>query len=148
MGLYPHTGGWTLPLAPLCSKMALEHINSREDLLPGYTLNVEWRNSACSGQVAMESFINSLISNRTYIGVFGPGCSVPAVIIANVSPAYALITLSYSAASPSLEDKARFKYFIRGGISDTNIAVGRINFISNMYGWTRVAIILGHKITQ
>ena len=140
MGLYPHTGGWTLPLAPLCSKMALEHINSREDLLPGYTLNVEWRNSDCSGQVAMESFINSLISNRTYIGVFGPGCSVPAVIIANVSPAYALITLSYSAASPSLEDTARFKYFIRGGISDTNIAVGRINFIEH-YGWTRVAII-------
>ena len=34
----------------------------------------------------------------------------------------------------------RFKYFIRGGISDTNIAVGRINFIEH-YGWTRVAII-------
>ena len=140
MGLYPHTGGWTLPLSPLSAKMALQHINSREDLLPGYTLNVEWRNSDCSDKIAMESFINSLISNRTYIGVFGPGCSVPAVAIANISPAYGLITLTYSAASPSLEDTKRFKYFIRGGLSDTNIAAGRINFIEH-YMWTRVAII-------
>ena len=140
MGLYPYTGGWTLPLAPTCSNMALDHINSREDLLPGYTLHVEWRNSDCSDTVALESFINSLTSNRTYIGVFGPGCSVPAVIIASISPAYSLITLSYSAASPSLEDTARFKYFIRGGLSDANIAVGRINFI-DYYKWTRVAII-------
>ena len=140
MGLYPHTGGWTLPLTLISSKIALEHINSREDLLPGYTLHVEWRNSDCSDTVALESFIKSLTSNRTYIGVFGPGCSAPAVIIASISPAYGLITLSYSASSPSLEDTARFKYFIRGGLSDANIAVGRINFV-DYYKWTRVAII-------
>ena len=140
LGLYPETGGWSLPLGPLCSTMALDQINSREDLLPGYKLNVEWRNSDCSDKVAMESFINSLTSNKTYIGVFGPGCSVAAVAIANISPAYGLITFSYAAASPSLEDEVRYKYFIRGLTSDTSIAVGRINFIEN-YGWKRVAII-------
>ena len=140
LGLYPETGGWSLPLGPLTSTMALDHINSREDLLPGYKLNVEWRNSDCSDKVALESFINSLTSNRTYLGVFGPGCSVAAVSIANISPAYGLITFSYAAASPSLEDEVRYKYFIRGLASDTSIAVGRINFIEN-YGWRRVAII-------
>ena len=40
---------------------------------------VEWR-IATVLQVAM-NLSYSLISNRTYIGVFGPGCSVPAVII-------------------------------------------------------------------
>ncbi|KAI6656890.1 GABA-B receptor R2 [Oopsacas minuta] len=139
LGLYPERGGWSLPLAPLSSTLALNDINSRPDLLSGYNFRVDWKNSDCSNKVALESFINSLISNETYLGVFGPGCSIAAVAIANISPAYGLITFTYAAASPSLEDKERYPYFIRGSLSDTNIAIGRINFIAS-HGWERVAI--------
>ena len=141
MGLYPLTGGWSLPLAPICASMAIDHINAKPDILPGYNLRINWRNSNCSDKIALESFIEALRdSNETYIGVFGPGCSVAAVTIANISPSYGLITFTYGAASPSLEDEVRYPYFIRGIVSDTNIAAGRINFI-NSYDWKRVAII-------
>ena len=141
MGLYPVMGSWSLPLGPMAADLALEHINAHPDILQGYNLNVDWRDSRCLDRIAVQSFIDALNdSSRTYLGVFGPGCSVAAVAIANISPLYGLITLTYGAASPSLEDKIRYPYFIRGIVSDTNIAAGRINFIKE-HGWKRVAIV-------
>ena len=48
-GLFPMEGWWPGGAAlRIATDMALEHINARLDMLPGYRLNMEWANTKVS----------------------------------------------------------------------------------------------------
>ena len=48
-GLYPVTGYWNGGFTLLkATKYALNYVNNRSDVLPGYRLKMHWRNSGAS----------------------------------------------------------------------------------------------------
>ena len=54
VGLYPFEGAWRGGPAMLAaSQLAVEHVNQRGDILPGYTLNLLWNDTKVRIWVAL-----------------------------------------------------------------------------------------------
>lgn len=142
-GLFPMTGtgGWIggsgcLPAA----LMALDDVNAREDLLPGYKLEMTHKDSQCNpGRAAR--FMYDLIYHPPKKVILVCGCSTVCSIVAESANMWNLIVVGYGSSSPALSDRSRFPTFFRTHPSATIHNPTRIKLFEK-YGWSRVAIIL------
>ncbi|XP_033110418.1 gamma-aminobutyric acid type B receptor subunit 1-like isoform X2 [Anneissia japonica] len=80
MGFFPVTGesfsrGKSYYIA---ADMALRDVNARTDVLGGYRLQLNWRNTQCNAGIGTKSLFTFINSSTTYIMVLGTGCSVVA----------------------------------------------------------------------
>lgn len=142
-GLFPMTGtgGWIggsgcLPAA----LMALDDVNAREDLLPGYKLELTFKDSQCNpGKAAL--FMYEMIYHPPKKVIMVCGCSTVCSIVAESANMWNLIVVGYGASSPALSDRSRFPTFFRTHPSATIHNPTRIKLFEK-YDWSRVAIIL------
>lgn len=142
-GFFPMTGtgGWIggsgcLPAA----MMALDDVNARTDLLPGYKLELSYEDSQCNPGKAAR-FMYEMIYHPPKKVILVCGCSTVCSIVAESANMWNLIVVGYGASSPALSDRSRFPTFFRTHPSATIHNPTRIKLFQK-YGWSRVAIIL------
>lgn len=142
-GLFPMTGtgGWIggsgcLPAA----LMALDDVNARKDLLPGYKLELTYKDSQCNPGKAAR-FMYEMIYHPPKKVIMVCGCSTVCSIVAESANMWNLIVVGYGSSSPALSDRSRFPTFFRTHPSATIHNPTRIKLFEK-YGWSRVAIIL------
>lgn len=142
-GLFPMsgTGGWIggsgcLPAA----LMALDDVNARKDLLPGYKLELTYKDSQCNPGKAAR-FMYDMIYHPPKKVILVCGCSTVCSIVAESANMWNLIVVGYGSSSPALSDRSRFPTFFRTHPSATIHNPTRIKLFEK-YGWSRVAIIL------
>ena len=141
LGLIPETGiRWTEPYARYSAQLALNHIRENSTILPGYELKIDWQDTMCDGGSGLKTFVDSLANGRSYVAVFGGGCSVATSEVAALAHKYGLAQIAYASTAPNLGDKEKFPRFVRGVPSDVNAVPPRAKFIVDN-GWKRVAII-------
>ena len=139
-GLYSDGGDWVVPQMRDMADFAKDLINSSPNILPGYQLDIEWKNSQCDSAKSVEKIID-FVENQTviYHFVFGPACSIAVEPVAQIIPNYHLNMLSYSAASPSLTTDEYPNTFL--GVATYNTLVVMYVKLIRKYQWRRVALI-------
>ncbi|XP_067676296.1 gamma-aminobutyric acid type B receptor subunit 1-like [Haliotis asinina] len=141
LGLFPITGEWDGGQSLLTAvQMAIEDINSRDDILPGYNLNLTWSNSNCSAGRGIRAMTDNLYNGPTRIVIVGGACSTVSQATSQASYLWNLVQVSYGSSSPALSNKARFPKFMRLASADTAVTSMRIRMFKQL-GWSRVATI-------
>ncbi|XP_077869869.1 LOW QUALITY PROTEIN: gamma-aminobutyric acid type B receptor subunit 2-like [Saccoglossus kowalevskii] len=142
LGLFPFdTPIWAGGQSYLpATQMALQHINARDDILPGYELKMMWRDSKCDGGSAVDAMFRLLDSEPVKIAILGPACSTASQATGQVAWHRNLVQMSYSAAAPSLSDKTTYPYFSRIKPPDTFQNTARLALLQH-YDWKRVGAI-------
>ena len=143
LGIYPKTGsGWTEPFVIYSAELAKRHIEQSGAILKDYELEIDWRDTQCSGGVATKNLIDALAAsnNKTYLAVFGGGCAVATSRVAAISYRYGLAQIAYASTAPNLGNRKLYPKFVRGVPSDINAVPARAKFIIEQ-NWKRVAII-------
>lgn len=141
-GLFPMNGtGWLggqgcLPAV----MMALNDVNSNEDLLRGYYLNMTWNNSQCDPGLGAAVLYDLIYTPPKKILILG-GCSKICSTVAETAKMYNIIVVGYGASSPALSDRNRFPTFFRTHPSATIHNPTRIKLFKK-FKWSRIAIII------
>ncbi|XP_064458756.1 gamma-aminobutyric acid type B receptor subunit 1-like isoform X2 [Ornithodoros turicata] len=133
-------GGWLggqgcLPAA----LMALEDVNDRKDLLIGYRLQIDWRDSQCNPGLAATVMYDLLYNPPQKLMLLG-GCSIVCSTVAEAAKMWNLVVISYGSSSPALSNRNRFPTFFRTHPSATIHNPTRIKLFQK-FSWTRIAII-------
>ncbi|CAN8020607.1 unnamed protein product [Ixodes persulcatus] len=133
-------GGWLggqgcLPAA----LMALEDVNKRSDLLIGYKLEIDWRDSQCNPGLAATVMYDLLYNDPQKLMLLG-GCSIVCSTIAEAAKMWNLVVISYGSSSPALSNRKRFPTFFRTHPSATIHNPTRIKLFKK-FQWSRIAII-------
>ncbi|XP_038057320.1 gamma-aminobutyric acid type B receptor subunit 1-like [Patiria miniata] len=126
--------------ALLAANLALEHINDKEDILPGYRLAMNWNDSFCNAGIATQALFEHINSGTKYHMLLGAGCSSVAQTISLAADLWNIIQISYSASSPALSVRSQYKTFFRTNAADSQFNNARLAMIKR-YNWTRVATL-------
>ncbi|CAF1291203.1 unnamed protein product [Adineta steineri] len=147
-GMFPQTGEWAGGEAAFPAAIkALDQINQREDILPGYYLNLSAYDTRCSPGLGT-TILYELLYNKTFGSVnssilmlLGPACSPVSTAVGEAAKMWNLIVLSYGSSSPALSNRARFRTFFRTHPPATLHNPTRIKFF-DLFGWKRIAILI------
>ncbi|KAL1138797.1 hypothetical protein AAG570_008859, partial [Ranatra chinensis] len=121
------------------ANLALEDVNKRKDLLPGYILKLHSNDSECEPGLGASVMYN-LLYNRPQKLMLLAGCSTVCTTVAEAAKMWNLVVLCYGASSPALSDRNRFPTLFRTHPSATVHNPTRIKLMEK-FGWSRVAIL-------
>lgn len=141
-GIFPINGteGWQGGMACQPSAMmALEDVNSRSDLLPGYKLKLHWNDSECEPGLGALVMYDLLYKPPQKLMLLA-GCSTVCTTVAEAAKMWNLVVLSYGASSPALSNRQRFPTLFRTHPSATVHNPTRVKILQN-FGWSRIAIL-------
>nr|XP_024216938.1 gamma-aminobutyric acid type B receptor subunit 1 isoform X2 [Halyomorpha halys] len=141
-GIFPigGEGGWQGGQAcEPAANLALEDVNNRKDLLPGFTLKLHWNDSECEPGLGASVMYN-LLYNKPQKLMLLAGCSTVCTTVAEAAKMWNLVVLCYGASSPALSDRTRFPTLFRTHPSATVHNPTRIKLMEK-FGWSRVAIL-------
>ncbi|KAG5893995.1 hypothetical protein JTB14_004250 [Gonioctena quinquepunctata] len=141
-GIFPINGqgGWQGGQACMpAARLALEDVNERKDLLPGYILNLHSNDSECEPGLGASVMYNLLYNQPTKLMLLA-GCSTVCTTVAEAAKMWNLVVLCYGASSPALSDRNRFPTLFRTHPSATVHNPTRIKLMKK-FGWSRVAIL-------
>ncbi|XP_031622925.1 gamma-aminobutyric acid type B receptor subunit 1 isoform X2 [Contarinia nasturtii] len=141
-GIFPigGKGGWQGGQAcQPAAELALEDVNSKSDLLPGFKLTLYSNDSECEPGLGASVMYN-LLYNKPQKLMLLAGCSTVCTTVAEAAKMWNLIVLCYGASSPALSDRSRFPTLFRTHPSATVHNPTRIK-IMKKFGWSRVAIL-------
>nr|QRN45425.1 metabotropic GABA-B receptor subtype 1 [Carausius morosus] len=141
-GIFPigGKGGWQGGQAcEPAATLALEDVNKRPDLLPGFTLKLHWNDSECEPGLGASVMYN-LLYNKPQKLMLLAGCSTVCTTVAEAAKMWNLVVLCYGASSPALSDRNRFPTLFRTHPSATVHNPTRIKLLEK-FGWSRVAIL-------
>ena len=133
-----HDGPIILPAAQL----AVQEINSREDLLAGYTVNLTVANSACNLQgETLINFVREVFnSGPSFVGVVGPACSDAAELVGAIaSQSGVALPTFHITSSPRLSNRKQFGYTY-GTVSSSLGYVKLFTSLIKANQWRSVAI--------
>ncbi|XP_050307977.1 gamma-aminobutyric acid type B receptor subunit 1 [Anthonomus grandis grandis] len=119
--------------------LAMEDVNARKDLLPGYILKLHSNDSECEPGLAASVMYNLLYNEPTKLMLLA-GCSTVCTTVAEAAKMWNLVVLCYGASSPALSDRNRFPTLFRTHPSATVHNPTRIKLMKK-FGWSRVAIL-------
>ena len=130
-----------LPAADL----AVDMINQRDDLLPGYSLELINEDGGCDvADRARISFVRRIIAERgqrPVVGIIGPACSASTVAVSAQSsrPDIAIVNL-HLAGTPLLENRTdfAFSFGLLGSSYSLVRAMAELMCVGN---WTRIAVL-------
>ncbi|XP_035674840.1 gamma-aminobutyric acid type B receptor subunit 2-like isoform X1 [Branchiostoma floridae] len=125
-------------LLPAC-EMAIEQINNRSDILPGYNLKIPDDMIMGGRAVAVYHLIMKLFHEPTMIMILGPGGAV-VDLIAETAPIFNLIQLTFSTYSPALSDRQTYPFLFKTIQTDNVHNPARIALLQH-FGWDKVATI-------
>ena len=124
--------------------LAVEMINNRSDMLPGYTLELINDDSGCNfANNARVSFVTHAVEGekRPIIGILGPGCSTGTLAFSPLSGHSDISLLNlHLAGSPYLEDRNKYPYSI-GVLGSSYGFVNASAALMNEAGWRRVGVL-------
>ncbi|XP_072045624.1 gamma-aminobutyric acid type B receptor subunit 1-like [Amphiura filiformis] len=142
MGLFPILGDEFNrgPSARIASQLALEHINDRADILPGYEMKMNWIDTKCNAGVGTQALFEYVNSNTTYHMLLGAGCSAVAQTVSLAADLWNILQVSYSASSPALSQRKQYKSFFRTNAADSLYNYARLAIIQK-YNWNKVATL-------
>ncbi|KAK3920331.1 Gamma-aminobutyric acid type B receptor subunit 1 [Frankliniella fusca] len=141
-GIFPigGEGGWQGGQAcEPAANLALEDVNNRRDLLPGFKLKLHWNDSECEPGLGASVMYN-LVYNKPQKLMLLAGCSTVCTTVAEAAKMWNLVVLCYGASSPALSDRNRFPTLFRTHPSATVHNPTRIKLMEK-FGWSRVAIL-------
>ncbi|XP_030766510.1 gamma-aminobutyric acid type B receptor subunit 1 [Sitophilus oryzae] len=141
-GIFPIAGkgGWQGGQACMpAARLALEDVNARKDLLPGYKLKLHSNDSECEPGLGASVMYNLLYNEPTKLMLLA-GCSTVCTTVAEAAKMWNLVVLCYGASSPALSDRNRFPTLFRTHPSATVHNPTRIKLMKK-FGWSRVAIL-------
>ena len=138
------TKGWDAgPSLIPAARVAVNYVNNRTDILPGFNLKIIEANSGCSTtSLVTISFLRDMYENdQQVVGIIGPGCSGAALEVSNLTSRYevSLIHITPSATTPELEDEARNTTFAT--ISSALLYVRSFLELMAYNKWNRVATL-------
>lgn len=147
-GMFPQTGEWAGGEAAFPAAIkALDQINQREDILPGYYLNLSAYDTQCSPGLGT-TILYELLYNKTFGSVnssilmlLGPACSPVSTAVGEAAKMWNLIVVSYGSSSPALSNRNRFHTFFRTHPPATLHNPTRIKFFE-LFSWKRIAILI------
>ncbi|XP_072030368.1 gamma-aminobutyric acid type B receptor subunit 1-like [Amphiura filiformis] len=139
-GFFSFSGPWDGSGVLPAVEMALDHINQRTDVLAEYELKMVWNDTQCSSGLGTRVFIDQLYSKPQKIILIGPGCSIDAQPVAEISHYWNLITVSYTATSPALSNRDKYPYFYRAITPALALNLPIIRLMKE-FDWNRVATI-------
>ncbi|XP_025836019.1 gamma-aminobutyric acid type B receptor subunit 1 isoform X2 [Agrilus planipennis] len=141
-GIFPikGKGGWQGGQAcEPAANLALEDVNKRKDLLPGYVLKLHSNDSQCDPGLGASVMYDLLYNEPTKLMLLA-GCSTVCTTVAEAAKMWNLVVLCYGASSPALSDRNRFPTLFRTHPSATVHNPTRIKLMKK-FGWSRVAIL-------
>ncbi|BES92877.1 receptor [Nesidiocoris tenuis] len=141
-GIFPigGEGGWQGGQAcQPAAQFALEDVNKKKDLLPGFILKLHWNDSECEPGLGASVMYN-LLYNKPQKLMLLAGCSTVCTTVAEAAKMWNLVVLCYGASSPALSDRNRFPTLFRTHPSATVHNPTRIKLMEK-FGWSRVAIL-------
>ncbi|XP_055634999.1 gamma-aminobutyric acid type B receptor subunit 1 [Toxorhynchites rutilus septentrionalis] len=141
-GIFPINGkgGWQGGQACMpAAKLALQDVNEKEDLLPGFNLTLHSNDSECEPGLGASVMYN-LLYNAPQKLMLLAGCSTVCTTVAEAAKMWNLVVLCYGASSPALSDRSRFPTLFRTHPSATVHNPTRIKLMQK-FGWSRVAIL-------
>ncbi|KAF6204850.1 hypothetical protein GE061_019013 [Apolygus lucorum] len=141
-GIFPigGEGGWQGGQAcEPAANLALEDVNNKTNLLPGFILKLHWNDSECEPGLGASVMYN-LLYNKPQKLMLLAGCSTVCTTVAEAAKMWNLVVLCYGASSPALSDRNRFPTLFRTHPSATVHNPTRIKLMEK-FGWSRVAIL-------
>ncbi|XP_048239750.1 gamma-aminobutyric acid type B receptor subunit 1-like isoform X1 [Haliotis rufescens] len=139
IGLFPLSGPWNGGQAMLpASQMAVEDINNRSDILPGYRLNINWTDTQCDAGLGVKALADAVCQSPTKIMIIGEGCSPVSQAVAQAAYRWNLNQISYVSLSMTLSNKDMYPNFFRVVTSEHASNDARMAIFKH-FNWRRVA---------
>ncbi|GFN98779.1 gamma-aminobutyric acid type b receptor subunit 2, partial [Plakobranchus ocellatus] len=118
-----------------------DDINSRQDILPGYELRLEWRDTRGQAGMAARQMFELLTTGPPKLALCGVGLSDELLMVGNVAQYYNLPLLSFSAkTSNSLSRDGFPSVYITNYLAES--ANPPFLAILDTFKWTRVATLI------
>ena len=131
------------PTLFLAEQLAVELINSRNDILGGYTLKLVKGDSGCNirSKANQAFFEKVLYSADTPLGIVGPGCSNSALTVSSLTGRRELSLLTiHVAGSLLLSNRSLYQYSF-GTLDSTEVFVQASLALMREHGWEPVGIL-------
>ncbi|EDV28428.1 uncharacterized protein TRIADDRAFT_51330 [Trichoplax adhaerens] len=120
--------------------MAVDYVNNRSNLLPGYQLDLYWGDTKCDPGHGLKLLFEALTKLPHKTLIFGASCSQVTEYMAKVSQQYNLLQISYISESPVLSNREIFHNFFRTYPSSSSLDPVIIQLL-NRFGWKKIALI-------
>ena len=122
------------------ARLATEHINQNDALLPHTRLEVVVHATDRDERTAVHTFLSDINSMPPKIGIVGAGSSRVCTSVSYPSSWYQVPQISPSCTAVSLSVKQNHPYFLRGVPPDSAQGVALVSLIQ-YFGWNEVAAI-------
>ena len=131
---------------------AIDKINKNENLLPNLIIKPKLFDTCNQVSKALDEalkivYINNQknrcdlnISKLPVAGVIGPSSSSVSLEVANLLRLFQIPQISYAASSPLLNDRTKYKYFLRTVPSDSEV-VKVISAVAKFFSWSSVSVL-------
>ncbi|RDD47282.1 Gamma-aminobutyric acid type B receptor subunit 2, partial [Trichoplax sp. H2] len=132
--------GWNGSGLVPASQMAIDDINSRDDILPNYRLNLIVGNTKASATLGVKVLFDFIHLPPKKIMLLGSGFSRVTSAIAGVAKYYNLIQTTFSSESALLSDKSEYPFLFRTCFSVNAWNIPQVALVKH-FNWTRVATL-------
>lgn len=128
------------------ARLAVDIINNRTDILPGYKIKLIEGNSGCQEESnAAFSFVSNTFTNTAendVVGVIGPTCSESALILGTIGAreSVSIIQISPAATSPLLTDISKYNNTFRT-LSTSLRHIDAVTELIAYNAWEYVAVL-------
>ncbi|XP_068750672.1 gamma-aminobutyric acid type B receptor subunit 2-like isoform X1 [Montipora capricornis] len=119
---------------------ALQFINERSQILPGYKLQIRWADTKCQLGHGVQALFQHIKDPPTKIMLLGGICSAATTPIAECSQLLNLIQVAYGASSFYLSDKKKYPLFFRTIPPEKGQNRVRLAILQH-FKWNRIAIL-------
>ena len=133
----------TGPSLFLAAELAVEHINSRSDILGDYRLELVRGDSGCDlSTKTVTSFVEHVLNgNEQIVGIIGPACSSSGEIIARLAGTDLLGLINvHIAGSALLSDRVKYPFSF-GMLASNEVFADTLTALLVKNSWNRVATL-------
>ena len=133
----------TGPSLFLAAELAVEHINSRSDILGDYRLELVRGDSGCDlSTKTVTSFVEHVLNgNEQIVGIIGPACSSSGEIISRLAGTDLLGLINvHVAGSALLSDRVRYPFSF-GMLASNEVFADTLTALLVKNSWNRVATL-------
>ncbi|GFR93794.1 guanylate cyclase [Elysia marginata] len=130
---------WSLKMAVPAISIAVEDVKSETDLLRGYTVQINVRDSKCSETIGPLAAIDMYVNQSADV-FLGPACDYSVAPVARFSKYWGIPVLSGGALVSAFRDKTEYRLLTR--VQATYAKVGQ--FLLHMFtsfSWSHAAIL-------